>query len=190
MEVTYTLTPNDLVRFNNFLLRRSPVLLFRLILACLFVPVVALAVAALMPGGIQLTPVTLLATLLLTALWTLLLFSSTKRAVIKRNKDTPGVLGLRTVRIGPGGVQAQTSVADTTLKWASFTEITDDPTYVFLLMSRTYGVIVPKQAFGTAEASGAFLEAARLYWASPGQTIPTSAEPSGIWPPPPQTLKS
>ena len=187
MEITYTLTKEDLLRYNSFLVRRTPSLRIGQIVSSLFVPLVLLFYSVGPLNPFHEHRFALLLTILITIVWIPFRMWVTRWAILKRNENTPGLFDRQTVKIGAKGLYGISGHTEITRAWPSFTEITGNTEYIYLLLNRMTVVIIPKNAFLSPQDAEAFLNAARGFWKSAvfGSDMPAVPEPTS-WPPSPR----
>ncbi len=93
------------------------------------------------------------------------------------------------MRIGPQGVEVVTERERVQRAWGDIRDIDSDKECLYLYMTPTNALVVPKRAFANAETAQAFEGQARAFRANPytaGSTDTASVEAAAVWPPPPQ----
>ncbi len=186
VEVTYALENSDYLRFNKFVINRTPALKRQMLLRFLGLP----ALIAVEVYFIHLPPALYLPfVLVFSAAWIAYLWWAQQRAVTVQAQLRPGVLGLHTVSLQPDGLYNQTTILDTRVKWQNITEVADSPQMIVLFLSPRYGFIVPKHAFADPAEASAFLETAQAYRRSASDgTLPSLPARTPSWPPAPQRM--
>ena len=165
MEITYTLTHEDYFRFNKFLAKRKwsyytnhPAVSGIVAAAtCTLVvrifsdraPSWVVPLAALTAGGLG------------AGVQFLLMRRCFRR--VPANADRIGTLA---VRIEPEGVWGKTAISEGTLQWKGISQVVENPDYVYLLVDRHAGFIIPKRVFADLAAGKTFVDTARSYWES------------------------
>ena len=83
-----------------------------------------------------------------------------------------------------------TRTSESKLVWSAIHKVTDSKAYIYLFVSKTYAVIVPKRAFPNVEDAAAFYAAATTYHhnAVPGLTLTGTDADTASWPPSPRIV--
>ena len=180
VEITYALEPEDLWKYNKFVINRVPAFKAKFGLRLVVVPLglFLLSVVQSLPLWIS-----LLAGLGFAAVWVPFCLWSARRHQYRSVRDQPDLLSKRTLKIGLEGVRQITSHADTLMQWSSFTEITENKEQLYLFMNRRFAIVIPKRVFTGPEEAHAFLEASRNYKAGLDVKAVISHD---VWPPPPR----
>lgn len=193
MEVTFTLTPEDLYHWNLYYRRHKypirPAFIFAL-----------LAVFGLVAAGV----VFVLGISLLhhqPIRWTLLLFfplvfflgrkyvPPTRQQLTRFYAKNLEQFCRHTVTLDPTWVKEETPLSQNKMAWERLTSIEEDAHNLYLCVRGAGAHVIPKHAFTSLAQAQAFLDKARLYWdaAKTGQTVSDgAAEETGIWPPSPR----
>lgn len=191
MEVTFTLTPDDVWLYSRRYRYRSMQMRPALVHACLGLTLTLAALSLWIAGDVWhrtgSVPWGFLAGLAV-MLWMSFLFLPPTRGRIARFiRKQPKMMLTHFLSIDPAGLSAKTSADESRYPWQTMYSLEEDAGYLFLFISRNSAFIVPKRAFATLNEAQTFLDTARRFWeAQRGQPLP--AEDSNIWPPPPRRL--
>jgi hypothetical protein len=205
MEVTYTLTPDDLWAFQRFHAQRrakwrgltqfSNILLVGTwIVQLLLIVRIAYGLRYLLAFGPHVWGFVLhhhqhllLNFLIFSLFLVYLLFGP--RFLAMRQAPSAAVLSQpKQMRIGPEGVQVVTAQEQVRRAWSDIPDIGSDRDCVFLYLTPTTALIVPRRAFATPQQSQVFEAQARAFRADP---YPAAAQKTdtavndAVWPPRP-----
>lgn len=184
VEVTYTLNAADVAHFQQYLLRRSQ-------------PRYGLrswgvfAFLLLIGGSLMWMSTDKVGTLLSFVLPLLLVFVFWKVflrfALARQAKNTPGLGNVQTLYIGPERFIQTTATSETKILWQGVSDITQDANYLYLLLNKQRGYLIPKRAFLDTAQAQAFYETAVACWksAQSGEPAPNLTD-NNAWPPPPR----
>ncbi len=193
MEVTFTLTPEDLWQYNLYYRRHKAAIRLPLLLSLVgLLSLVCLASIVLFIYSWLYAhdPFWTIVPIIAAMIYLLPRLFPTKKRLVQQSSKTLGTLGDHLAVISPDWFFEKTSVSETKRAWAAFDSIEEDASYEYLFISKTHAYVIPKRAFTSLAEAQAFLDRARLYWnaAKTGQTLPDEApaEDTGVWPPPPR----
>jgi len=210
MEVTYTLTKDDLRAFRRFHVRhvakggalnRFGNGFLVVLWATLLVMIVQLAsrwYSVLLQGpkgwGIMLQANQYLFTgFLVFSLFLAYLFWGQWLIIARLGPSAAQISAAKHMRIGPEGVQLVTKQQQVLCAWSDIPYVRSDQDYIYLYTTSTHALVVPRRAFATPEQSEAFEMQARAFRADPRLSLPQSADTAGdakVWPPPPSFSKA
>ncbi len=205
MEVTYTLTPDDLSAFRRFHARHgtkwgtlnlfiSGLLAVLWLVQLLLIVRIAYGLRYLLAFGPHVWGFVLhhhqhllLNFLIFSLFLVYLLFGP--RFLAMRQAPSAAVLSQpKQMRIGPEGVQVVTAQEQVRRAWSDIPDIDSDRDCVFLYLTPTTALIVPRRAFATPQQSQAFEAQARAFRADPypatAQKTDTAVN-NAVWPPRP-----
>ena len=184
MEVTYTLTVADVVHFQKYLLRRSSprnalrtwaVAFFLLLISGFLLMISTDKVSTLISSVVPLA--------LIFVFWKVFL----RFALARQAKNTPALGDVQVLRITPQHFVQTTPTSETKMLWQGIFDVAQDANYLYLLLNKQRGYLVPKRAFLDAVQAQTFYETAAACWksAKAGSLAPNLVDNSA-WPPPPQ----
>ncbi len=199
MEVTFTLTPDDILHYarHYYRTRMLKALNIRPALIYAFLGLMLLVIPAGLWGALDLwrktgvIPWGLILGFVLISGVACLYLPPTRWRIVKFTRKQPESLIPHTVNISPEWLSAKTSMSESKHSWQTVYSLEEDPDYLYLFISKGSAHVVPKRAFGSRAQAQAFLDKARLYWdaAKSGQTVfDGAAEDTGVWPPPPRSM--
>lgn len=182
MQIKYSLEPEDLWRYNKFLINRVAAYKYRFLLRLVLVPLVTLLFSL----NLRLQWwICLLATIVITCAWVPFCFWSLRRHYIKTIQEQPGVLGIHSLEITSEGVWQRTTISESLLLWNGFAEIVENNDQILFFLNQKFAVVIPKHAFQSQEDVKHFLDTATAYWK--GNPSPLEVEQgTAVWPPPPR----
>jgi len=181
MQITYSLEPEDLWRYNKFLINRVATYKFRLLLRLAIVPIGILLLFLSQQFNWWQSTLALFAA---ACLWVPFCFWSLRRHYLKTIQEQPGVVGMHTLEISSEGVSQQTSTSKSLLNWNGFSEIVENNDQVLFFISQKFAVVIPKHAFQSQDQVKHFLDMATAYWK--GNPVPALlGQETEVWPPPP-----
>ena len=192
MEVTFTLTPEDLWQYNLYYRRHKAAIRLPLLLSLVgLLSLVCLASIVLFIYSWLYAhdPFWTIVPIIAAMIYLLPRLFPTKKRLVQQSSKTLGTLGDHLAVISPDWFFEKTSVSETKRAWAAFDSIEEDASYEYLFISKTHAYVIPKRAFTSLAEAQAFLDRARLYWnaAKTGQAVSgDAAEDTGIWRPPPR----
>lgn len=192
MEVTYRVTPTDVLYFQRYVSRRSKQWMEQA-----FDSVVALLVGVLtvVLVIVSANKTSVIISFALPVGILLLWRAYIVRFVSGQAMKTPGMIFPCTLRITPDFVCA--TVPDTEIKtyWQGVLDVSQDDDYLFIALNQSFGImlykqygyIVPKRAFVDPTHADEFCGALFACWnaARRGEAAPVIGE-SGAWPPAPR----
>ena len=191
MEVTFTLTPEDLWQYNLYYRRHKAAIKLPLLLSLVgllslvcFASIVLFIYSWLYAHDPFWTIVPIIAAMI----YLLPRLFPTKKRLVQQSSKTLGTLGEHLAMISPDWFFEKTSVSETKRAWVAFDSIEEDANYEYFFISKTHAYVIPKRAFTSLAEAQAFLDRARLYWnaAKTGQAVSdAAAEDTAVWPPPP-----
>lgn len=168
-EVTYTFSHEDYLHFIDFWTKRNRrkyiwqiIRVFLLLLAGYIVLLLLSNVAAVYS--------VVLGTVMATITGAGLLWARRRRMRRVREK----VLGERMTRVGPDGIFGRFPQFEVLNYWKGISEIAEDDGYLYLFTGGSRAHVVPKRAFVSATDLEQFCEAARSYWKSSREPLPTN----------------
>jgi YcxB-like protein len=162
MDISYTMTPDDLRRFSRYCMLHWPGTPLSLFL----IPPGSLLLAGTLIQALAGSPWVVvswwmaLAALILGAV----LVWMADAGVGPLARKTPGALGAVWLRITPAGVEERTPLTDELKMWVRVQKVasTRHAIYLFSAPSRAY--VAPRRAFATPADAETFLALARSYW--------------------------
>lgn len=210
MEVTYTLTKDDLIAFRRFHARYGTkgrafnrigsgfLVALWAVLLVFIVQLVGRWHSALLQGprgwGIMLQANPYLFTgFLIFSLFLAFLFWGQWLIVARLGPSAVQLSVSKHMQIGPDGVQVVTKQQQVLCAWSDIPHVRSDRDYVYLYTTNITGLVVLRRAFATPEQSEAFEAQARAFQSDPYLRIAQGADtPSdtAVWPPPPSFIKS
>jgi hypothetical protein len=165
MEITYTLTPADVVAFNRHQFQTSPSLQrsyhWGFVWGFLAAAAFYLILGAWSNPWNVVFPVLFLAIYLV---WYPLTVQRNLGRVGRRMKTegaNRGVWGQRTVTLSDEAVASESEFEQSRHRWAGVERVDETVAYIFIYVSTTSAHIVPKHCFATPEAAHAFYHAAK-----------------------------
>jgi len=187
LEITYTITPDDLWRYNKLVVDRVPAWRLQGLFRYAFVPVCVFVFYSVLNMTIELR---LLATLVALIVWIPFCLWSAKRQNRLVINNRPGVIGLHTLSIKPEGIHQKTSLAEAMIQWSAICDIDQNKDVIGLFMDKRYALVVPKRTFATPAEAERFFATSHAYWrsAKDGTPLPELDNPAAAWPPAPRTL--
>lgn len=184
MDVTYTLTAADVAHFQRYLLRRSQ--------SWKSPRTWGVVVLLLLLGSFLLamssdTKDFLLTFVLPIALVFIFWIVFLRFALARQAKNTPGLGDVQTLQIGPQHFIQTTATSETKMLWRGISDIAQDANYLYLLLNKQRGYLVPKRAFLDSAQAQTFFETAVACWksAQSGEPAPNLTD-NNAWPPPPR----
>ena len=183
MQIQYALSPDDLWRYNKFVVRRTPSFLLTNLIRLLSVPVGILVLFWSQQFSAWLC---LAATAGIAYAWIPFCLWSGRRTYMKTWQQQPGLLGAHTLSLTTDGVKQTSPNTESLMKWEGFCEIVETPHQVLLFVTKRFAVVIPKHAFSSQAEAAAFLEASKAY--QNGKPF-LMAENSNVWPPPPRVTE-
>ena len=190
MELTFTLTPEDLWELNTFVIRRVRAFQIRLAVRYVIIPLFLVVFAASVGFA---TWQCFLFGAITAVVWVPFCLWSARASVSRAARRSLGLLETQTLKITGAGVRQVTAKVDSLIQWTAFPEIGESATQILFFTDKQHAFIVPKRAFGSLAQGQAFLERARQCWnaAKTGQIVSDDilAQDSSVWPPPPQSVK-
>lgn len=150
MEVSYSLTPDDLVALNLHLMRRSPSYRRRFVIGWVLVPT-AFVLAALAASVADAHPAyvvcPLLGAVLLTTLYPFLYRWNVRRQVraYGREATARGALGRTTLVLTDDTLTVRTKAAETVARWEAMRGVTEDADYIYIHLSAVSVATVPRR---------------------------------------------
>jgi YcxB-like protein len=160
MEVDFTVTLGDLVRYNLYHAWHRP--LYWSIIA-----VGAGVIAIMSPRDAPLIAHVIVFVFSAIVL-TVVNFGST--AIIALLSYAPsknrGTLGDHHLLLAPAGITESTKVSTSTWTWAGIPKVAQDRAYIFLYVQQNLAHVIPKRAFKSAAESKEFYDTAVRYWKS------------------------
>ncbi len=210
MEVTYTLTKNDLTAFRRFhtryvakggALNRLGNGFLVVLWAVLLVFIVQIAgrwYSVLLQGPrgwgfLFQTNQFLFVGFLVFSLFLAYVFWGQWRIAARLGPSAAQLSAAKHMRIGPDGVQVVTVQEQMQRAWSDIPHVRSDRDYIYLYTTSTYALVVPRRAFATPEHSQAFEAQARAFRADPYLSTAQKTEVAGdaaVWPPPPSFSKA
>ncbi len=194
MEVTFTLTPDDILQFARHYyrtrtLRVRPALLYAFLglMVLVFSADIWIAVGAWRKTGTVAWGI--LIGLVVVACAFYLLLPPMRWRVVKFIRKQPELVIPHTIDISPEWLSAKTSMSESKHSWQTIYSLEEDTDYLYLFITKRSPHLVPKRAFTSPAQAQAFLDKARLFWnaAKTGQAVSSdAAKETGIWPPPPR----
>jgi|SRR5438128_771209 len=163
MEITYSLTREDYFQFNKFLAKRTRGY-YTYPAAC---GAIAAATCTLLVRTLSDFSLSWVILLVLTAggLGSAFQFILMRRC-LRRLPANADHLGTLAVRVEPEGVWGKTAISEGMLQWKGISQVVENPDYVYLLVDRHAGFIIPKRVFADLAAGKTFIDTARSYWES------------------------
>ena len=76
----------------------------------------------------------------------------------RRAQGRQAAIGSGTITADDRGIRFQSPYANAAYLWETYNDVVDTRRHVFLLVSRTNGVVLPKRAFETRRDAGAFID--------------------------------
>lgn len=172
----YELTPEDYAEWISFHSGRSPFHRRYRRNALLLVPAIWLAITLL--GGV--TAFELLTWVVFSAIWLglvpPLLRWQTRRNTTKLAQQgfSRGSVGPHRLRIDERGIVDATPFSESRIVWAGIEEVVESPDQVLIYLGAHAAVIVPKRAFASDLAVGAFVEGMNELKEAAGASVPRS----------------
>jgi YcxB-like protein len=168
MKVSFDLSVEDLVHFNQFHWRQSRAMKQMYRWSFAGAPVVAMAIALVLRSkGLFVASAAAAGAVCGYTLF-LVLYTrwSLKWAVRKMlaEGDNRGVLGRHEIEIAPDGVHERTAVNRSHQSWTGIERIAEDDRYIYIYVQSMMAHVIPKAAFpSTADAAAFLLEARRRH---------------------------
>lgn len=191
MEVTFTLTPEDILQYAQHYYRTRrmkmrPVLIYAYFALVLLVIPAGIWESWRKTGAV---PWIMLFGFALVLCGAYVLLPPMRWRITKFIRKQPESVISHTVNISPEWLSAKTTMSESKHSWQTIYSLEEDTDYLYLFVTKISAHIVPKRVFTSQAQAQVFLDRARFYWnaAKTGQTLSDGvAEDSGIWPPPPR----
>ncbi len=210
MEVTYTLTKDDLWAFQRFHARygtKSATLnrvgngVFVVLWALQLVLVVHIIrvwhhALFLGLGGWSLldhSEQMLIIGFLASTLFLIYLFWGQWLVAARLGPSAAQLSAAKHMRIGPDGVEVVSAQEQVQRAWSDIPYVRSDQDYIYLYTTSAYALVVPRRAFATPEQSQAFETQARAFQSNPYLSLTGRAgttDEAAVWPPPPSFSKT
>ncbi len=168
MEAEYTLTLDDYIAFQRYMMRTSPALRRSIRIGYVAVVVIVLVFFYATEGWSS-WPNALFSLAFLVAclaLYAWLVRSSaerTGRRLMKEGKNK-GTFGQHTLKLSQDGVVETTEVGETRASWAGIERVAENETYIFIYLSSTSAHVIPKRSFASATQAEQFYQLAQDYY--------------------------
>ncbi len=168
MEVEYTLTLDDYIAFQHYMMRTSPALRRPIWMGYAAI-VVLISLLFYFNEGWKSWENVLFSLAFLVgglALYAWLVRSSagyTARRLMKEGKNK-GTFGQHTLKLGQDGVVETTEVGETRASWAGVERVTESETYIFIFLSSSMAHVIPKRSFASATQAEQFYQLAQDYY--------------------------
>jgi YcxB-like protein len=167
-EITFTLDPTDLRRFDEFSRKQRRGLTPRVLLILIIVALLGSLLWGLRIGFYRLdTPrhlwamvlshgIPLLAIVFVMFLW--------KPNYAKLAATLPGFLEPRSVRVSGECLHHQDATGEMSILWHMVKKIDTDADYIYFVFANDNGFLVPRRAFPTPEEAQQFYRTAMTFW--------------------------
>jgi len=196
VEVTFTLTPDDILHYARHYYRARTLKTLKIRPALLYASFAL--VLSVIPAGIWelwrkngAVPWIMILGFALVLGGVYLLLPPMRWRIVKFTRKQPESVMPHTVSISPEWLSAKTSMSEAKHSWQTVYSLEEDTDYLYLFISKGSAHVVPKHAFTSLAQAQAFLDKARLYWnaAKNEQAVSgDAAEDISVWPPPPRPV--
>ena len=197
MEVTFTLTPEDILQFARHYYR-TRTLKIRPALLYTFLGIVLLVVSASLLASLDLwrktgtVPWAMIGGAALFLGGACFYLPPTRGRIVKYTRKQPEIVMPHTISISAEWLSAKTSLSEAKYSWQRVHSVEEDAGNFYVFVSKTHAQIIPRRVFISSPQAQAFMDRARLYWdaAKTGRTVSdaVAAEENGVWPPPPRPV--
>ena len=166
--ISYSLTENDVIAFNQYHITHSPLLKRRQLITRVVLPLVLVLLAAFYYSADNrlFMPIYLVSLGVLVAVGapTLQRRASARlmRKMLKEGQNR-GLFGARTVTLTPNGVEVLGEALDSRFKWSLIEKVVSSDTHIFIYVSAMNAFVIPKTAFANDREREHFLEMAMQF---------------------------
>lgn len=172
MQVTYTMSPEDVLALEEYQIRKTRGLSFNQMLGVLFaIVLVAPLLGYLWPGGEserRIDVANLLLSLGIPVVTVVVVVVVTRwhaaRRVRNLDREIPGVYQPRSLRLEPESLVAMDATGEGATRWTAVKDVWQTPDRIFILLVGDIGYVIPKRAFASADEATQFAEAATALW--------------------------
>lgn len=186
LEVTYTLTMNDLLAYYFYALRKAR----RLIPVYVLLFVVGLLGLVPMhnnPMGFGPWPVDVLVIAWIgVVIWNFSRFGLT-RAINRQAKRNPSLFAQHHMKIDGAWLHISSAYDRIQQRWQMVSAVDSNARYIFITAGST-AYILAKTRFGSPDEAQQFLSLATQYWQHAKAQPDVTPSPEGVWPPAPRFL--
>lgn len=170
MKITYDLTIDDMVAFNQYHNSTSPTVKrtkYRLIFVASFIAIGLSLVIKPTPEFTRLEMVTVaVGYSIFCFLLTLYLFRSSARRFIPRllkESSNKGLIGWHELEVDKDGLVEKTEVNETRHSWLGISKIVETETHAFIFVSSIMAHVIPKNSISSGNVDQ-FITQAKLYY--------------------------
>ncbi len=170
MEITYTLTPDDVVAFHRFQVRHSPAWR-RSILTGIGTGVISAAVLFIIFRGWEswinaVFPVAF--PIVYIALYPISVYLGVGRSGLNMVRDgkNKGLWGPHALAIDESGVRESTEVGESSVKWQGVERVAASPSHLYIFTGSNAAHVIPRRAFAEPQQADQFFHQAQAYFES------------------------